>query len=92
MRNVLTKLFIAGFATTALVAAVSTNARPIKAQSLPCHPYFSGGWCRVVCEWHDVRWCPEFLCPSRWVCEDHYSATGVEPPEPEPCDATCTDE
>ena len=90
MRDILTKLFIASFATIALIVAVSSNARPLKAQSDPCHPLFDGGWCRLVCEWHDVRWCPEWLCPSHWDCEDHYSDSGIV--EPPPCDATCVND
>ena len=87
MRDVMTKLFIAGFATIALLSAVSSNARPLLAQGVPCGLSERGGWCRVVCDWRDVRWCPEWLCPSRWVCEDHFFVTGVEP-----CDATCVND
>lgn len=88
MRDVLAKLFIASFATIALVAAVSSNTRQLKAQvNSGCTPYDKGDWCNVVCEWHDVRWCPEWLCPSHWDCENTFFPTGVEP-----CDATCVNE
>lgn len=84
MRNALAKLFFAGFATMALIVAVSSNARSVKALSASCNTHNRGEWCGVHCEWHDVRWCPEWLCPSHWDCSDTFFPTGVEP-----CDATC---
>ena len=84
MRDTLTQLFIASFATIALIAAVSSNTRTLKAQELHCGPTNRDGWCRLICEWHDPWWCPEFLCPSHWDCEDHYFPSLVEP-----CDVTC---
>ena len=88
MRDVLTQLFIAGFATIALIASVSSNAQSLKAQTIvDCGPYERGGWCQLACEWRDPWWCPEFLCPSHWDCENHFFITGVAP-----CDATCVNQ
>ena len=92
MRDVLAKLFIASFATIALIAAVSSNARPVKAHSASCSPIFRGEWCGLACEWVDPWWCPEWLC-GHWDCEDSFFPAGIYPPPgPEPCDATCTNE